>query len=99
MEAARVRMPEPVNRLQAPEPLRVAFAAPAPVLPHIAAKPIAAVVTGSFSAGSSAAPTVKAPVTQGQTGGFGDPNGLPAKGDGHGQLIAAKIDSFALSAG
>ena len=42
MEAARVRMPEPVNRLQAPEPLKVAFAAPAPVLPHVAAKPIVA---------------------------------------------------------
>ena len=99
IEAARVRTPEPVHRLQAPELAKVAFAAPAPVLPHVTPKPIAPVVTGSFSSGSSATPTVKAPVTQVQTGGFGDPNGLPAKGDGHGQLIAAKVGSFDLPEG
>ena len=35
----------------------------------------------NMSSGSAAAPTVKAPVEKVQTGGFGDPNGLPGKGD------------------
>lgn len=34
-----------------------------------------------LDSGSAATPTIKAPVNKVQTGGFGDPNGLPGKGD------------------
>ena len=37
------------------------------------------VVTNTFSTGSSAMPTTNRPATQVQTGGFGDPNGVPAR--------------------
>lgn len=39
------------------------------------------VKVGMMSSGSAAVPTVKAPVEKVQTGGFGDPNGVPGKGD------------------
>jgi TonB family protein len=37
------------------------------------------VATDTFSTGSSATPTTHRPATQVQTGGFGDPNGVPAR--------------------
>jgi len=43
--------------------------------------------------GSSAPPTIKAPVEKVQTGGFGDPNGLKADGK-QAKLVAATIGSF-----
>src|SRR5690349_10988615 len=49
---------------------------PAPVVPTI---PKQAVRTNVFSTGSSAPQTVQQPAQQVQTGGFGDPNGVPAK--------------------
>jgi TonB family protein len=39
------------------------------------------VKTGLMNSGSAAPATVKAPVDKVQTGGFGDPNGVPGKGD------------------
>lgn len=36
---------------------------------------------GNMGSGSGATPTIKAPVDQVQTGGFGDPNGIAGKGD------------------
>jgi TonB family protein len=39
------------------------------------------VKVGNLSSGSAAVATVKAPVDKVQTGGFGDPNGIPGKGD------------------
>jgi TonB family protein len=39
------------------------------------------VKVGNLGSGSAATPTIKAPVDQVQTGGFGDPNGIPGKGD------------------
>lgn len=53
--------------------------------------------TGSF--GSSAPPTVNAPVQKVQTGGFGDPNGLPGEGRQGAKLTAAKLGSFDLPEG
>ena len=43
--------------------------------------------TGDF--GSSATPTVNAPIQKVQTGGFGDPNGLPGTGKEGAHLQAA----------
>jgi TonB family protein len=39
------------------------------------------VKVGNLGSGSAAVATVKAPVDKVQTGGFGDPNGIPGKGD------------------
>jgi TonB family protein len=55
------------------------------------------VLTNTF--GSSATPTVNAPVQKVQTGGFGDPNGLPGEGKQGAKLTAAKLGSFDLPEG
>ena len=38
--------------------------------------------TGDFSGGISVTPTVNAPISKVQTGGFGDPNGLKPSDNG-----------------
>jgi len=50
-------------------------------LPELPApRPVVKVVaTNTFSTGSSAMPTTNRPASQVQTGGFGDPNGVPAR--------------------
>ena len=45
---------------------------PAPVIPKV-------VAMNTFSTGSSATPTIARAPSQVQTGGFGDPNGIPAR--------------------
>src|ERR1700676_5167353 len=61
---------------------------PAPVVPKQAVK------TNVFSTGNSATPTIALAPSQVQTGGFGDPNGIPAKaGQGKAVNIAA-LGSF-----
>jgi TonB family protein len=59
--------------------------------------PARVVFTGAF--GSSATPTVNAPTEKVQTGGFGDPNGLPGEGKQGAKLTAAKLGSFDLPEG
>jgi len=54
--------------------------------------------TGDFS-GSSQTPTVNAPVEKVQTGGFGDPNGLPGTGKQGAKLYSAALGSFDMPAG
>lgn len=61
------------------------------------ARPSLIVHTGEF--GSSATPTVNAPVQKVQTGGFGDPNGIPGQGKPNAHLIAASTGSFDLPPG
>lgn len=82
--ALRLTAPRPqprprVEDARAPE-VKIATkkldAVPAPVVPAI---PKQLVRTNVFSMGSSAPQTIDRPVQQVQTGGFGDPNGLPAK--------------------
>ncbi len=53
--------------------------------------------TGEF--GSSATPTVNAPIQRVQTGGFGDPNGVPASNNSKGKVTIASTGSFDLPAG
>ena len=56
--------------------------------------------TGDFaSTGSSQTPTVNAPIEKVQTGGFGDPNGLPGTGKQGAKLYAASLGSFDMPAG
>src|SRR5205814_4464135 len=45
------------------------------------------VKVGSMSTGNATPATVKAPVEKVQTGGFGDPTGLPGKGNPNAHLI------------
>ncbi len=65
---------------------------PAPVVPKI-------VATNVFSTGSSATPNVARPASQVQTGGFGDPNGIPAKGTPGKAVNIAALGSFDLPSG
>src|SRR5215470_17813843 len=60
--------------------------------PVSGALPAKIIHTGAF--GSSATPTVNAPIQKVQTGGFGDPNGLPGEGKQGAKLTAAKLGSF-----
>jgi TonB family protein len=64
----------------------------APVIPKV-------VRTNVFSAGSSAAPTVARAPSQVQTGGFGDPNGIPAKANPGRAVNIAAAGSFDLPSG
>jgi len=77
-----------VNNFQAPQ-LKTVSGGARPQLIH----------TGDFSTGSSAAPTLNAPVQKVQTGGFGDPNGLKGEGKPGAHLVAAATGSFDLPQG
>ena len=89
---------EPVPETQAPRvemaTVKPNLPAPAPVIPR------RVVQTNVFSTGSSATPTMAAAPQQVQTGGFGDPNGVPAK-DSNSNKPAniAQLGSFDLPAG
>jgi TonB family protein len=83
-------------KLEAPKIKPVNFEAPK-LQPVSGAMPARVVYTGAF--GSSATPTVNAPTEKVQTGGFGDPNGLPGEGKQGAKLTAAKLGSFDLPEG
>lgn len=85
--------PEPV-----PEPPKIAEITPAPSLPKPPV-PAKKVTEGMFDSGSSAKPTIKAPVREVQTGGFGDPNGVPGKSNADRKLTVASAGSFDLPSG
>jgi TonB family protein len=68
-------------------------AAPAPVIPKQGVK------TNVFSTGSSAVPTIARAPSQVQTGGFGDPNGIPAKPGQTKAVNIAALGSFDLPSG
>jgi TonB family protein len=69
------------------------------VLKEVAAIPAVPKVIHTGEFGSSATPTVSAPVQKVQTGGFGDPNGLKGQGKEGAHLIAAATGSFDLPTG
>ena len=87
----------PVPEEQAP---KVTLAASKEVLPDVKpAIPRAPVKTNVFSTGSSATPTMAAAPQKVQTGGFGDPNGVPASAT-HGRPVTiAQAGSFDLPTG
>jgi TonB family protein len=101
-----LRLPAPtpkpkviVEETQAPT-VQIA-AATKPNLPTTApAIPKRLVQTNVFSTGSSATPTIAAAPQKVQTGGFGDPNGVPAQGNANGKPAnIAQLGSFDLPAG
>jgi TonB family protein len=57
------------------------------------------VASADFGAGSSAPATVNKPAREVQTGGFGDPNGVPGHSDGKAHLQIASVGSFDLPNG
>ncbi len=104
--------PPPVNALRAPAPLPKPVKtedAPVPTvriepqkLDPINSAPVIpkqGVKTNVFSTGSSATPTVVLAPSQVQTGGFGDPNGIPAKASRGKAVNIAASGSFDLPSG
>jgi len=87
----------PQERVEAPKVVVNQFAAPQLKMAVGGARP-QLVHTGDFG-GSSQKPTVNAPVEKVQTGGFGDPNGLPGTGKQGAKLYAASLGSFDMPAG
>jgi TonB family protein len=95
MEAPPIVKPTPV-----PEPPKIKMAenTPPPSLPKpVVPKKI--ITQGLFDSGSSAKPTIKAPVREVQTGGFGDPNGVAGKSDKDRKLTVASAGAFDLPTG
>jgi TonB family protein len=62
-------------------------------------RPKEEVKVNNLNSGSAAAPTVKLPVEKVQTGGFGDLNGLPGKGDPNKTTNVNRLGSPALPGG
>ena len=95
--------PEPPKR----KPLEMAAPEVKPVFQPVAvnaprsepARPREQVKTGVLTTGSAAPATVNRPINQVQTGGFGDPNGLPGKGDPNKRGNIAQRGSYDLPGG
>jgi len=104
MEQPKLVMPKEIRR-EAPKPVEAPkievtnFAPPQLKLAVGGARP-QLVHTGDFTpTGSSQTPTVNVAVQKIQTGGFGDPNGLPGTGKQGAKLYAAPTGSFDMPAG
>jgi TonB family protein len=102
-ENLRLPAPTPKPRVNAEEAQapKVEIAASKPNLPQNAPTiPKRLVQTNVFSTGSSATPTMAAAPQNVQTGGFGDPNGVPARANPNGKpATIAQLGSFDLPAG
>jgi TonB family protein len=108
---ARIQLPPPavlhtpapipkIHETETPVAPKVEIAESKPNLPTVKpAIPRKLVQTNVFSTGSSAIPTMAAAPQKVQTGGFGDPNGLPAKDSQTQPVNIAKVGSFDLPAG
>ena len=95
--AELVQKKAPVQEEQAP---KVTLVAKKEILPEVKPEiPRQPVKTNVFSAGSSATPTTAAAPQKVQTGGFGDPNGVPAA-EPHGRAVTiAQAGSFDMPSG
>src|ERR1700751_4435994 len=102
-ENLRLPAPRPKPRVDVEEtqPPKVEVAASRPNLPpSTPAIPRKLVQTNVFLTGSSATPTMAAAPQKVQTGGFGDPNGVPAQANNSGKPAnIAQLGSFDLPAG
>jgi len=90
-----IRVKKKEEEEKAPK-LEAKFKAPELAQPP-SALPAKVVYTGTF--GSSATPTISAPIQKVQTGGFGDPEGLKGQGKENAHLTSAKLGSFDLPEG
>ncbi len=102
-DALRLPAPQPKSRVKTEDDPAPAVTIPARKLePLPDAKPLIPkqiVRTNVFSTGSSAVPTIARAPSQVQTGGFGDPNGVPAKLNQGRAVNIAQAGSFDLPAG
>ncbi len=91
--------PQPQQEIEPPKVAMNNFA-PAVIKPIPGGARPVLIHTGDFQ-GSSATPTVNAPIQKVQTGGFGDPNGLKPSDNSkpNGKLIASAAGSFDLPVG
>jgi TonB family protein len=101
-DALRLPAPQPKPKVKmedepAPAVTMAARLDPIPDTKPLIPKQI--VRTNVFSVGSSAAPTIARAPERVQTGGFGDPNGLPAKPDQDHAVNIAQSGSFDLPGG
>jgi TonB family protein len=94
-----IRAPKPQPQEIEPPKVVMNNLAPAVLKPTSGARPVL-IHTGDFQ-GSSAVPTVNAPIEKVQTGGFGDPNGLKPSDNSkpNGRLIASTGGSFDMPVG
>ena len=102
-QAFQVPRPEVKPKALPPDPPaapKIEVAAKPQALPPIApAVPRRLVHTDSFSTGSSATPTIAQAPKNVQTGGFGDPNGVPARPNDGKPVNIAQTGSFDLPSG
>jgi TonB family protein len=92
-----IRAPRPQQPDMAPPKIAVNNFTPTVLKQVSGARPTLIVHTGEF--GSSAAPTVNAPIQKVQTGGFGDPNGIKGQGKDGAHLVPANTGAFDLPQG
>ncbi|MBZ5722053.1 MAG: TonB family protein [Acidobacteriia bacterium] len=79
--------------------VNVAVTQPPPLQPANPVIPRQLVKTNVFSTGSSAPPTIARAPQQVQTGGFGDPNGVPARENNGRPVTIARLGSYDLPSG
>ncbi|PYX38096.1 MAG: hypothetical protein DMG75_04915 [Acidobacteria bacterium] len=93
-------LPKPKNNVDLIAPrIEIAEANALPLPPTTLVVPRQPVRTNVFSPGSSATPTVARAPQLVQTGGFGDPNGVPAQPKNGRPVTIAQAGSFALPSG
>jgi TonB family protein len=85
--AAKLVVPRQIREIKQPEPdvkaSEIKLLSKTPDLPRLPNVPVAKVVaTNTFATPTNLMPTTNKPGAQVQTGGFGEPNGIPAMGDG-----------------
>ncbi|MBZ5567641.1 MAG: energy transducer TonB [Acidobacteriia bacterium] len=105
-EVAKLEPPKievPARKPDIPE-VKPEVVKPGSTFPTVAAerpspRPAPQVKAGVFSTGSSATPTTLLPASKVQTGGFGDPNGVPAGHNTSGRVNIAALGSFDLPQG
>jgi TonB family protein len=83
----------------APPKIEVATTKPVPLPPAAPVIPRQLVKTNVFSTGSSAPPTIVRAPEHVQTGGFGDPNGVPARENNGRPVTIAQLGSYDLPSG
>jgi TonB family protein len=99
-----LRLPSEVRRPTEPDvptapKVNVAADKPMDIAPGTPVIPRQLVKTNVFSTGSSATPTMAAAPQKVQTGGFGDPNGVPARETNGHPVNIAQLGSFDLPSG